>query len=74
MYDEDGTLHHDDSYNPTVIPEDIHEHSDSVFMNFDLEDGILAFIYESGYKVIIVYTSQEAEDLCSIVFKCTKLI
>ena len=43
------------------VPEGIHEHIDSVYLNFDFEDGILAFVYETSHGVIIVWTSDEAE-------------
>ena len=66
LYDEeDGTVNQDNSSNTTFIPENIHEHVDNVFMNFEVhsEDGILAFIYEAGNEVFIVWTSEEAVKL-----------
>ena len=71
LYDEDGSLHTDESFNPTIIiPEGMHEHVDSVYLNFDLDDGILGFVYESGYEVIVIYTSPEAEELWTLVLGC----
>ena len=52
------------TYKQVVISEGIIEHIDSLFLNFDLEDGILAFVYESCYEIRIVYTSPEAKKLC----------
>ena len=64
---EDGSIDVDDSYKPCVIPNDILHHIDSVHLlkYFDIEhkDAIYGFVYESGYEIIIVYTSDEAEQL-----------
>ena len=59
MIEEDTDLH---------LPEGLHEHIDSVYLNFDFEDSILAFVYENGNGIIVVWTSPEAEQfgqLCS---------
>ena len=44
------------------IPEGIHEHVDSVYLNFNVEDemGILCFVYETSYNTYYVWTSAEA--------------
>ena len=63
LFDEDGSIVEDTS-NELIIP-DTHEHVDSVYLNFDIEDGILGFIYETSHGAIIVWTSQEAQDLCA---------
>ena len=42
------------------IPVDIPEHVDNPFLNTEIEDGILALIYETQDEVITVWTSQEA--------------
>ena len=48
------------------IPQSIHHHVDSVFLlkYFDInhEEAIFGFVYESSYEVIIVYTSNEAQE------------
>ena len=64
FYQNDGTLNTDTSLTPVVIPEGLNEHIDSVFENFDLEDGILDFVYENGVEVTIVYTSPQAQEYC----------
>ena len=64
LFLEDGSLNVDESYIQAVIPESVHQHIDSVYLNFDVDEGILAFVYESGYEIIIVYTSPEAEEFC----------
>ena len=48
-----------------LIPENIHEHVDSVYLNFDVESGILGFVYEAGNEWFIVWTSVEAMDMCN---------
>ena len=45
--------------NECVIPEGLHEHIDSVYLNFSLEDGILCFIYETSHQTLYVWTSHE---------------
>ena len=57
--DEGGMIEQENTLN---IPDGIHEHVDSVYLNFDFEDGILAFVYETKDSVIIVWTSPEAEE------------
>ena len=49
------------------IPENIHEHVDSVYLNFDVEseEGILAFVYINGNDTIVVWTNNEALALCN---------
>ena len=75
--EEDGTVHSED-VNEMFIPENIHEHVDSVFLNFDVnaEDGILALIYQAGNETFIVWTSDEAIELCyepfSEISKCSE--
>ena len=62
-YDEEGTIIEENSHE-TDIPEDISEHVDNVFLNRDLYNGILAFIYETKDQLIVVWTSDEAIALC----------
>ena len=66
LYNEDGELNTDESYLPVHIPPGLQQHSDNLFLNSDinLEYSILGFVYESSYEVLIVYTSDEAEELC----------
>ena len=59
LVDEEGVMIEEE--NELYLPEGIHEHADSVYLNFNFEDGILAFIYETSNGVIIVWTSPEAE-------------
>ena len=68
LYKEDGELNIDQSYAPNIIPPDVHQHADSLFLNSDInsEDSIFGFIYQSSYEVLVVYTSDEAEELCEI--------
>ena len=68
LYNEEGELIYDNSYTQVEIPQAVHNHVDSVYLNFDieLEDSILGFVYESGYEIKVVYTSDEAQDLCEI--------
>ena len=63
--EEDGSVNEENSNDVLVIPDDVHHHVDSVFLNFQVEsqDGILAFIYEAGNEVFIVWTSDEAIEL-----------
>ena len=65
---DDGSINTDDSYNPTIIPDSILHHIDSVYLShlFDIEhdNAIYSFVYESGYEILVVYTSDEAEELC----------
>ena len=65
--EEDGSVNQDNSNAEMFINESIHEHVDSVYVNFDVEspDCILAFIYEAGNEVFIVWTSVEAMELCN---------
>ena len=68
LFDKQGTLHEDENPNSIssqiIIPDDIHEHIDSVYLNFDLEEGILGFFYETSHKIFFVWTSPEAHDIC----------
>ena len=67
IFDEEGAIN-EPSNNELYIPEGIHEHIDSIYINFDFEDGILAFVYESSEGQFVIWTSQEAEafsQLCS---------
>ena len=70
LYQEDGSVNVDESYVTSVIPETIHHNIDSVYLlkYFDLshEHAIFGFVYESGYELIIVYTSDEAQEYCEI--------
>ena len=66
LIDEEGAIIEEES-SDLHLPEGIHEHVDSVYLNFDFEDGILAFVYENGNGIIIVWTSPEAQqfgELC----------
>ena len=63
MLDGEGALIEEDSL---ILPEGIHEHVDSVYLNLDFEDGILAFVYETSHGVIVVWTSPEAEQFGQI--------
>ena len=60
--EEEGTLNEENN-SSIYIPEDINEHVDNVFINKSLEDGILAYIYETSDEIVIVWTSHEAEKL-----------
>ena len=60
MYDDEGTLNKQEE-NELYVDDRIHNHVDSICVNFDVEDGILAFIYENANGLIIVWTSEEAE-------------
>ena len=75
LFLEDGSVNTEE--NNTFIPEGLNEHIDSVYLNFNVEDGILAFVYECGNEMIIVYTSAEAEEYCEetegmIIEECDK--
>ena len=61
-YNEDGTVN-DETNNELVIPEGVHEHVDNVDINISLEDGIVAFIYETKDVFVVVWTSHEAAEL-----------
>ena len=62
LYQQDGTLNVDNT--GPIIPEGVLEHVDSISENFNVEDGILGFMYESGNEILIVYSSLEAEEYC----------
>ena len=65
-YNEDGSLNEPENTPVQVqIPEGVHEHVDHPNLKDDLQDGILAFVYENGNGIHIVYTSFEAELICS---------
>ena len=63
---EDGSVN-DKSSNQSVVIPDMLEHIDSLFLNFDMnsDDGNLALVYEAGNEFFIVYTSDEAMELCN---------
>ena len=63
LYDENGAFDEVEE-SQVIIPDDIHEHVDSVFENIDIEDGILGFIHETSYGLFFVCTSVEAQELC----------
>ena len=65
FFQPDGSINESDD--SVIIPEGVHHHVDNVLLNTDIysEDGILGFVYESGNEEIIVYTSDEAEELCN---------
>ena len=46
------------------IPEGIHEHIDNPFLETLIENGILGFVYETSYAYIIVWTCDEAQEMC----------
>ena len=54
VYDEEnGSIFEEDPPNTgssLIIPEDIHEHVNSVYLNFNVEDGILCFVYEDPFN------------------------
>ena len=62
LYNPDGEII--EQQTEIYVPDEIHEHVDSVFLNRDLENGILGFMYETSYAVIVVWTSEEAQLLC----------
>ena len=68
-YDEEEGRVNDENVNQstTFIPETIHEHIDSVYLNFDIEsdESILAFVYECGNEYFIIWTSEEAMEMCN---------
>ena len=59
LFDEDGNVNEPEIPTDVYIPQNMHQHVDSIIYNFDLEDGILAFVY--GNEGIVVWTSDEAE-------------
>ena len=61
-YEEDGSIN--EQIELVYIPDGIHNHIDNPVLYDNLEDGILAFIYENGQGLHIVYTSFEAELMC----------
>ena len=64
LFLKDVTINVDDSYKEAVIPESVLHHTDRVYLNFSVQDGILAFVYESSFEILIVYTSSEAKEIC----------
>ena len=69
LYNEDGTLN-DQQESEIYVNEAIPEHIDNIYINFDFEDGILAYVYKNANGVFIVWTSQEAEEfgqICELV-------
>ena len=56
LLDDEGTVIEEDYL---VLPDEIHEHVDSVYLNFDFEDGILAFVYETKNGIIVVWMGPE---------------
>ena len=69
-YNEYGSI--SDPPHPEVyIAEGVHEHIDNPFLDEeDLQHCILAFIYENGNGLHIVYTRFEAELICSFCENC----
>ena len=65
LFDEEGTVV-EESNSDIYIGEDLHEHADSVYLNFDVEDGILALVYENSNGTIWVWTSPEAEQFIQL--------
>ena len=65
--EEDGSINQESNNESLYICETIHQHVDSVYLNFEVnsEDDILAFIYEGGNEVFIIYTSNEAMEMCN---------
>ena len=66
LLDEEGAIIEEES-SDLYVPEGIHEHVDSVYLNFDFVDGILAFVYENSNGVIVVWRSPEVQhfgELC----------
>ena len=63
---EDGSVNQENSNDGVFIPKTIHHHIDSLLLNFDIDSDtcILAFIYEAGNEVFIIWTSAEAVDKC----------
>ena len=69
LYDDEGALN-EEQETDLYIAEGVHEHVDSIYLNFDFEDGILGFIYENANGVFIVWPSSEAEQfgvICEVV-------
>ena len=65
--EEDGSVVEENNHQGLYISDAIHRHIDTVYLNFDAnsEEGILAFIYETGDETLIVYTSDEAMEICN---------
>ena len=69
-YDEqNGTVN--ETNTSSDIPVDIPEHVDNPFLDTDIEEGILGFIYETKDETVTVWTSEEAcalgaETTCAI--------
>ena len=67
--EEDGSVvQENNNSTELVIPENIHEHIDSVYLNFEIQspDCILAFIYEADNEMkFIIWTSDEAFQMCN---------
>ena len=58
-YDEqDGSVN--ENVQSNHIPNDIPEHVDNPFINTDIEEGILGFVYETKDESVTVWTSEEA--------------
>ena len=64
--EEDGSIIDEEIPNSNAsecyIPESIHEHVDSIYLSFDLDDinSILCFMYETSHETLYVWTSPEA--------------
>ena len=67
-YDEHGSIN-EISPSEVYIPDGIHQHIDHPLLDED-DLEILAFIYENGNGMHIVYTSFEAELICSYCDNC----
>ena len=64
-YDEEGTILHETN-SETYIPEAINEHVDSIYVNTTIEHGVYAFIYETSYEYVVVWTSIHAQMIVEI--------
>ena len=67
IYDEEDGSVIEEPPSEQVNVENFHQHIDNVELNFDVnsECSILGFVYQAGNDIIIVYTSDEARDLCN---------
>ena len=60
-FDTDGNIN--DSENSANIPEAIEEHSDTPFLDRFLLDGIVGFVYENSYELVIVWLNENTQQL-----------
>ena len=63
-FNQEGTINEPETI---ILPEGIHQHVDNPVLDDDIQDGILAFVYETSNGVHIVYTSPESQALCELV-------